>query len=227
MDATSTRVISLNLLVNSTLGKPTPFRQKATKVDPVEYYGCVGVLIPSLRITDSRTQDLVARPRLVLSFFRFTSSVSFPSFGMNNARWRLFYLFLSPVVFSRTVFFRLRQLATLLGTYRSWPLAGPSALSESLLAFVVCLFIGCSCFCAVIYLPALPYCIVYISLLYLLAGYGCLVIFVRWVLYPNSSALKIGEWHSPVNLCGVFLSELTCKPIHLVEVMLRSIMSHK
>ena len=85
-------------------------------MDPVEYYGCVGVLIPSLRITDSRTQDLVARPRLVLSFFRFTSSVSFPSFGMNNARWRLFCLFLSPVVFSRTVFFRLRQLATLLGT---------------------------------------------------------------------------------------------------------------
>ncbi|KAI5410441.1 hypothetical protein KIW84_055810 [Lathyrus oleraceus] len=58
--------------------------------------------------------------------------------------------------------------------------AGESvSLSESLLAFVVCLFIGCSCFCTVIYLPALPYCIVYISLLYLLAGYGCLVIFVR------------------------------------------------
>ena len=161
----------------------------------------LGVLIPSLRIIDSRTQDLVARPRLVLSFFRFTSSVSFPSFGMNNARWRLFCHFLSPVVFSRTVFFRLRQLATLLGTLRSWPLAGPSSLSESLLAFVVCLFIGCSCFCTVIYLPALPYCIVYISLLFLLAG--CLVIFVRWVLYPNSSALRIREWHSLVDLCGV------------------------
>ena len=136
-------------------------------------------------------------------------------------------IFFRRLFFSHTVFFRLRQLATLLGTLRSWPLAGPSSLSESLLAFVVCLFIGCSCFCTVIYLPALPYCIMYISLLYLLAGYGCLVIFVRWVLYPNSSALKIGEWHSPVNLCGVFLSELTCKPIHLVEVMLRSIMSHK
>ena len=43
----------------------------------------------------------------------------------------------------------------------------------------------------------LLYCIVYIWLPYLL------VLFVRWVLYPNSSALRIGEWHSLVDLCGV------------------------
>ena len=63
-------LLTLSLLVNSTLDKHTPFRQETTRVDPVEYYGCVGVLIPSLRIIDSRTQDLVARPCLVLSFFQ-------------------------------------------------------------------------------------------------------------------------------------------------------------
>ena len=71
-------------------------------MDPIEYYGCVGVLIPSLRIIDSRTLDLVARPCLFLPFSRFSSSVSFPSFGINNAQWRLFcHFFFSPVVFSQ------------------------------------------------------------------------------------------------------------------------------
>ena len=35
----------------------------------------------------------------------------------------------------------------------------PVSLSESLLAFVVFLFVGCLFFCTVIYLPAPPYCI--------------------------------------------------------------------
>ena len=142
-------------------------------MDPVEYYGCVGVLIPSLRITDSRTQDLVARPRLVLSFFRFTSSVSFPSFGMNNARWRLFCHFLSPVVFSRTVFFRLRQVATLLGTKKltsCWSIF-PKRVPPSLCDF---LFIGCSCFCTFICLPACMHLLYLLDLFVCLLGWGVL-----------------------------------------------------
>ena len=55
-------------------------------VDPVEYDGCVGVLIPSLRITNSRSHSLWSRDH---AFSRFTLSVSFPSFGINNARWQL------------------------------------------------------------------------------------------------------------------------------------------
>ena len=103
-------------------------------MDPVEYYGCVGVLIPSLRITDSRTQDLVARPRLVLSFFRFTSSVSFPSFGINNARWRLFCH-----LFFRRLFFRF-----LFSGCDSWRLCwGPFFSSGPFLAFVCLLSIVC------------------------------------------------------------------------------------
>jgi hypothetical protein len=87
-------------------------------MDPVEYYGCVGVLIPSLHITDSRTQDLVARPRLVLSFFRFTSSVSFPSFGMNNARWRLSCHSLSPVVFFAHCIFQVATAGDSAGDFK-------------------------------------------------------------------------------------------------------------
>ena len=117
MDAISVRVIFvLTLLVNSTLDKHTPFRQETTRVDPVEYYGCVGVLIPSLRIIDSRTQDLVARPCLFL-LFRFSSIVSFPSFGINNERWRLFYFLFPRQLFSAPVatltHFQLKQTLTL------------------------------------------------------------------------------------------------------------------
>ena len=131
------------------------------------------MLIPSLRIIDSQTQDLVARPRLVLSFFRFTSSVSFPSLGINNARWRLFCHFLSPVVFFAYRIFRVATAGDSAGE--------PVSLSESLLAFVGFLFVGCLFFCTVIYfqlLPALPYCIhvhmfAVSAAVYLFVGVGC------------------------------------------------------
>ena len=94
-------------------------------VDPVEYYGCVGVLIPSLRITDSRTHSLWSRDH-VLS--RFTLSVSFPSFGINNARWRL-CCSCFPAGFSRDA-----TAGDSAGDIEKLTCAGPSSLSESLLA---------------------------------------------------------------------------------------------
>ena len=129
-------------------------------------------LIPSLRITDSRTQDLVARPCLFLSFSSGLLRVSFPSFGINNARWRLFCHFLS-----RRLFFfadRIFRVAT----------AGDSAgdlvsLSESLLAFVDFLFVGCLCFCTVVYfphLPALSYCIHVHMFVVSVGSVGCLFV---------------------------------------------------
>ena len=66
-------------------------------VDPVEYDGCVGVLIPSPCVTDSLTLSLWSRDHV---FSRFTLSVSFPSFGINNARWRLCCSYF-PAGFSR------------------------------------------------------------------------------------------------------------------------------
>ena len=94
-------------------------------VDPVEYYGCVGVLIPSLRITDSRSHSLWSRDH-VLS--RFTLSVSFPSFGINNARWRL-CCSCFPAGFSRNA-----TAGDSAGEIEKLTYAAPSSLSESLLA---------------------------------------------------------------------------------------------
>ena len=83
------------------------------------------MLIPSLRITDSRTHPLWSRDH-VLS--RFTLSVSFPSFGKNNARWRL-CCSCFPAGFSRDA-----TAGDSAGDLEKLTCAGPSSLGESLLA---------------------------------------------------------------------------------------------
>ena len=108
-------------------------------MDPVEYDGCVGVLIPSLRITDSRSHSLWSRDHV---FSRFTLSVSFPSFGINNARWRL-CCSCFPAGFSRNA-----TAGDSAGDVEKLTCAGPSSLSESLLALSR---LGLWLLCAVIY----------------------------------------------------------------------------
>ena len=115
-------------------------------VDPVEYDGCVGVLIPSLRITDSRSHSLWSRDHV---FSRFTLSVSFPSFGINNARWRL-CCSCFPAGFSRDA-----TAGDSAGDIEKLTYAGPSSLSESLLALSR---LGFWLLCAVFLLHSLYIC---------------------------------------------------------------------
>ncbi|KAI5389165.1 hypothetical protein KIW84_074715 [Lathyrus oleraceus] len=98
-------------LVNLTAGDISGFLAPLTAIAS-DLYPC-GSAVPSSRtaflpssIPNPKTQSNTFTPSTTGEF---TSSVSFPSFGMNNARWRLFCHSLSPVVFSHTVFFRLRQ----------------------------------------------------------------------------------------------------------------------
>ena len=123
--------------------------------------------------------------------FRFTSSVSFPSFGINNARWRLFCHFLSPVVFFAHCIFSGCDSWRL-----CWGPCFPKRVPPSFCRFLIC-WVFILLYSYLSFSIYLLYCIVYIWLPYLL------VLFVRWVLYPDSSAIKIGEWHSLVDLCGV------------------------
>ncbi|KAI5443847.1 hypothetical protein KIW84_012483 [Lathyrus oleraceus] len=62
------------------------------------------------------------------------------------------------------------------------------------------------------YLPALPYCIVYISLLYLLAGYGCLVIF-----QVDLQAHSLGGGHVEINNVTQKPTESNGKPTSRVR----------
>ena len=113
--------------------------------------------------------------RETMFFPRFTLSVSFPSFGINNARWRLCCSSF-PAGFSRDA-----TAGDSAGDIEKLTCAGPSSLSESLLALCR---IGFGCFYCFIYCIHLFIVCIYVCIHhYIFIWLCCVVSLLGWELH--------------------------------------------